>query len=78
MDVVERAVTGLPEMIRAMTAVKTPRAYLSRGAAGIRGRTLTVNLPGSVKAVDECFASLASVLNHALETLTGVTARCGG
>jgi molybdopterin biosynthesis enzyme MoaB len=46
-------------------------AILSRGVAGIRGRTLIINLPGSPKAVRECLEVLLPVLPHALEVLRG-------
>jgi len=47
LDVVERVVPGIPEALRAMSYKKTNRAMLSRGAAGIRGGTLIINMPGS-------------------------------
>jgi molybdopterin biosynthesis enzyme MoaB len=50
---------------------------LSRAVAGISGQTLIVNLPGSPRAVRECFAVLEPVLDHALETLTGRGGECG-
>jgi molybdenum cofactor synthesis domain-containing protein len=78
LDVLERRADGIPEMLRAGTAAKTMRTYLSRGAAGTRGRTLIVNLPGSRKAVRECFEVFAEVLDHALGILTGGAVRCGG
>ncbi len=51
---------------------------LSRGIAGIRGKTLIINLPGSLKAVEEHLAVLAPVLEHALGILTGKEGECGG
>ena len=68
--VVERLVPGLAEAMRAQTATKTPLAWLSRSVAGIRGRTLIVNLPGSPKAVQECLVVLAPLLPHAVDILT--------
>ena len=68
-DVIDRAAPGLAEAMRAAGLQTTPHAMLSRGAAGIRGRTLIVNLSGSPKAVREQFAVIAPVLPHALELL---------
>jgi molybdopterin biosynthesis enzyme MoaB len=56
---------------------KTPNAVLSRGKAGIRGRTLIINLPGSLKAVKENLEVLLPVLPHALEKIRGDEGDCG-
>jgi molybdopterin adenylyltransferase len=69
--VVERLVPGLPEVARMRTLEKTPLAVLSRGVAGIRGRTLIINLPGSPKAVREWLEVMAPVLPHAIALLHG-------
>ncbi len=68
-DVVERLVPGIPEALRARGLEKTPRAILSRGIAGIRRRTLIINLPGSPKAVAEGLDLLEEILPHAIDTL---------
>ncbi len=70
----EREAPGIAEAIRAASLAKTAHGMLSRGLAGIRGRTLIVNLPGSLKAVREAFDVLAPVLPHALDLLGGKTA----
>jgi len=75
-DVMERAVPGIPEAIRADSMRYTPRAMLSRGTAGIRKRTLIVNLPGSPKAVRETLTFLLEPLGHGLAILTGLTSDC--
>lgn len=67
--VIEREAPGIAEAMRRETASKTPMAMLSRAVAGIRGKTLIVNLPGSPKAVEECFNVLRPVLGHAVQLL---------
>jgi molybdopterin adenylyltransferase len=69
LDVVDRVVPGLPEAARVETRAMAPLAMLSRGVAGIRGRTLIVNLPGNPKAVREWLGVLLPVLPHALALL---------
>lgn len=71
--VIEREAPGLAELIRAHGLTKTPHAALSRSVAGIRKRTLIVNLPGSTKAVTEGMETLVPILPHALDTLKGQT-----
>ena len=77
LEVADRLVPGIAEAMRRETYSATPRAMLSRAVAGISGQTLIINLPGSPKAVRECFAVLEPVLDHALETLTGRSGECG-
>lgn len=69
--VVDRIVPGLTETMRAETFSKTPFAILSRAVAGIRGRCLIVNLPGSPKAVWECLEVVLPVIPHAVEIIKG-------
>jgi molybdopterin adenylyltransferase len=69
--VVERLAPGLAEAMRQESLKATPHAMLSRGVAGIRGRTLIVNMPGSPRAVRECFAVIAPVLPHAVYIMAG-------
>ena len=76
MDLVERPVPGIPEAIRAYSMTITKRAMLSRATAGIRGKTLIVNLPGSPKAVRESLEYIIDTLAHGLEILSGEARDC--
>ena len=71
-----RMVPGIPEAMRAASLRVTPRGMLSRGAAGIRGGTLIVNLPGSPRAAIENLESVLPALEHGLEMLRGGPADC--
>lgn len=74
--VCERRVPGLPEAMRAASAGITDRAWLSRATAGIRGRTLIVNLPGSPRAAVENLEAVVGPLAHGLDILRGGPATC--
>lgn len=76
MAVVERPAPGIAEAMRYHSLQITPRAMLSRAAAGIRKGTLIVNLPGSPKAVTECLEYILPSLAHGLEVLRGMTGNC--
>ena len=67
--VIERETRGIPEAMRAESLRITPRGCLSRSAAGIRGATLIVNLPGSEKAAKENLNAVLSALGHGIEML---------
>jgi molybdopterin biosynthesis enzyme MoaB len=67
----ERLAPGIAETIRADSVAKTPHSLLSRGIAGVRGRTLVVNLPGSTGGCRDGFAVLQPALRHALQLLAG-------
>jgi molybdopterin adenylyltransferase len=67
--VIQRDVPGLAEAMRADSLKKTPHAMLSRSVAGIRGRTLIVNLPGSPKGALENIQTILPVLPHAVQLL---------
>ena len=74
--VCDRMTPGIAEAIRAYSMTKTPKAMLSRAAAGMRGKTLIINLPGSPKAVSECLGFLMGPLEHGLEIMLGRTSEC--
>ena len=69
--VIEREVPGLGEAMRAATLDKVPTAMLSRSIAGMRNRTLIVNLPGSPKGCRECLEVIMPVLPHGISLLKG-------
>ena len=77
LDVIQRAVPGIPEAMRLKSLGITKMAMLSRAAAGIRDKTLIINMPGSLKAVRECFDVIRPVLPHGMEILTGRGGECG-
>ena len=76
--VCRRMAPGIGEAMRAASLAITPRAMLSRATAGIRGRTLIVNLPGSPKAARENLEAVLPTLAHGLEMLRGGPADCAG
>jgi molybdopterin adenylyltransferase len=75
MAVITREAPGIADAMRAASAQHTPMGILSRGVAGVAGRTLIVNFPGSPKAVDEVFGVIAPVLAHAAASLARVDGR---
>jgi molybdopterin adenylyltransferase len=70
--VIQRTVPGLAEAMRAKSLLVTPHAMLSRATAGVRGRTLIVNLPGSPKGASENFQVVLPVLQHAVDLLRDI------
>ena len=69
MEVVERLTPGIPEAMRYESLKITPKACLSRSVAGIRGRTLIINLPGSKKASEENILAVIDPVAHGLDML---------
>src|SRR3989441_5934803 len=69
--ILERAAPGIAEALRVDAAAAFPRAWLSRGVAGTRGKTLIVNLPGSSGGVQDGLAVLEGFIDHAVELVTG-------
>lgn len=76
LDVIDREIPGIAEVMRAEGMKKTLRSMLSRAIAGVRGRTLIINLPGSPKAVEENLAVILGVIGHAVEKIKGDTSDC--
>lgn len=77
-DVLHRDAPGIVEAMRQKSLEITDRAMLSRATAGIRNKTLIINMPGSPKAVRECYFVIRNVLPHALDILTGKGGECAG
>ena len=76
LSVCERLTPGIPEAMRAASMKITPRGMLSRSAAGISGRSLIVNLPGSPKAARENLEAVLEALEHGLTMLRGKPMDC--
>jgi len=76
--VIEREAPGLSEAMRAVTFGSNPHGMLSRGIAGIAGSAVVVNLPGSVKGVEESLAVIGPALRHACELVAGEPSEHGG
>ena len=69
--VIDREVPGVAEAMRSLGAANNPLAWLSRGVAGLRGKTLIVNLPGSKRGAEESLAAILPLLAHGIEIAAG-------
>ena len=78
LQVVERVIPGLGELMRLKSLEKTPMASLSRAVAGIRNQSLIINLPGSPKAALENLEAVWPTIGHAVEKIRGGQEDCGG
>jgi molybdopterin adenylyltransferase len=77
LQVIDKEVPGMAEAMRRESAVKTPHAMISRAVAGIRGRSLIINFPGSPRGVRENLAVVLPALRHAVEKIKGDDSDCG-
>jgi len=77
LEVIEKEVSGISEIIRSESFKKTNRAILSRGVAGVRKESLIINLPGSPKGVRESLEIVLEALPHGIEILKGQATECG-
>jgi molybdopterin adenylyltransferase len=77
LSVIDRVVPGIPEAMRLAGLRSTPKAMLSRAVAGIRNRSLIINLPGSPKGVKENLEAILPALTHGLLILQGKASECG-
>jgi len=77
MEVIEKEVPGMEEAIRIKGLEKTPHSMLSRGVAGMRKKSLIINLPGSPKAVRDSLEVLLPAIPHALDIIAGRGGECG-
>lgn len=75
-DVADRMVPGIAEVMRYESLKITPKAMLSRAVSALRKRTLIINMPGSPKAVKECWLAIAPALPHGLQILKGEASEC--
>ena len=74
--IADRMVPGISEVMRMESLKVTPKAMLSRAVAVLRKQTLIINLPGSPKAVRECFAVIAPAIPHGIQILKGEVGEC--
>lgn len=77
LEVLDRLTPGIPEAIRYYGLQKTPKAMLSRAVAGMRGKTLIINLPGSIKGVRESIEAILPALGHGIDIIIGSSTECG-
>jgi molybdenum cofactor synthesis domain-containing protein len=76
LEVIQKLVPGIPEVMRAKSMLITPKAMLSRAQAGIRNNSLIINLPGSPKSVHENLEVVIPALRHGIEILLGEASEC--
>ena len=76
LSVADRLVPGIAEVMRMESLKVTPKAMLSRAVSVLRKKTLIINMPGSPKAVRECFAAIAPAIPHGIQILKGEASEC--
>ncbi|MBR4401317.1 MAG: MogA/MoaB family molybdenum cofactor biosynthesis protein [Synergistes sp.] len=77
LSIADKVVPGFGEMMRMETLKYTPRAFLTRSVAVVRGTSLIISFPGSMRGASQCFEAISGGLRHAVETLTGLSSECG-
>lgn len=75
-EILDRQVPGIAEAMRSEGLKITKRAMLSRAVAGVKGKSLIINLPGSPKAVKESLSIIIDIIPHAVEKIKGDTSEC--
>ncbi len=75
--VIQRLIPGMAEAMRAASLLKTPHAMISRAVAGVRGKTLIINLPGSPKGAVENLEAVMPAIKHAIAKIQGDPSECG-
>ncbi|HPW69678.1 MAG: MogA/MoaB family molybdenum cofactor biosynthesis protein [Desulfomonilia bacterium] len=76
LSVIDKRVYGMEEVMRRASLEKTPHAMISRAVAGVRKKTLIINLPGSPSGVEDCMESIAPALTHAIDKIGGDMSEC--
>jgi len=76
MKVIDKEVPGMAEAMRHQSMLITPHAMISRAVAGIRGKSLIINLPGSPRGAKENLAVVLQALKHAIEKIKGDDSEC--
>ncbi|MEK7850935.1 MAG: MogA/MoaB family molybdenum cofactor biosynthesis protein [Deltaproteobacteria bacterium] len=76
LEVIDKEIPGMAEVMRFESLKKTPRAMISRAVVGLRGRTLIINLPGSPKGVRENLSAILPAISHAVEKIKGDQTEC--
>ncbi|MFY8215564.1 MAG: MogA/MoaB family molybdenum cofactor biosynthesis protein, partial [Chthoniobacterales bacterium] len=70
-EILDKVLPGFGEVMRMQSFAKVPTAILSRATAGVRGRSLIINLPGNPRAIGECLPLLIPAISEALRHLRG-------
>lgn len=76
LEVIDKEIPGMAEVMRFESLKKTPRAMISRAVVGLRGRTLIINLPGSPKGARENLSAILPAISHAVEKIKGDPTEC--
>ncbi|MBI4746804.1 MAG: MogA/MoaB family molybdenum cofactor biosynthesis protein [Deltaproteobacteria bacterium] len=76
LEVIDKEIPGMAEVMRFESLKKTPRAMISRAVVGLRGCTLIINLPGSPKGVRENLSAILPAISHAVEKIKGAPSEC--